>query len=106
MVFHKGFKFQPDVCTGCHDVLMMPVNLINIAILNNHGVDYCCIINRINIINALNVLQNANLSEAREVLSKQKKKCITACKMGKEIITFGNIEAGTHKFYQCKRYMM
>ena len=85
MVFHKGFKFQPDVCTGCHDVLMMPVNLINIAILNNHGVDYCCIINRINIINALNVLQNANLSEAREVLSKQKKNVLPHVKWVKKL---------------------
>ena len=36
----KGFKFQPDVCSGYHDVLMMSMNLSNIAILNIHGVDY------------------------------------------------------------------
>ena len=36
----KGFKFQPYVCNGCHDVLMMSINLCDIAILNNHGVDY------------------------------------------------------------------
>ena len=35
----KGFKFQPDVCNGCHDVLMMSMNLNNTAILNVHGVD-------------------------------------------------------------------
>ena len=36
----KGFKFQSDVCNGCHDVLMMSMNLCDIAILNIHGVDY------------------------------------------------------------------
>ena len=35
----KGFKFQPDVCNGCHDVLMMSKNLNNIAILNVRGTD-------------------------------------------------------------------
>ena len=28
---------------GCHDVLMMSMNISNIAILNIHGVDYYCI---------------------------------------------------------------
>ena len=27
-------KFQPDVCNGCHDVLIMSMNLSKIAILN------------------------------------------------------------------------
>ena len=36
----KGFKFQPDVCNGCYDLLMMSVNLSDVAILNIHGVDY------------------------------------------------------------------
>ena len=37
-ILDKGFKFQPDVCNGCHDVLMMCINLSNIAIVNMHGV--------------------------------------------------------------------
>ena len=28
----KGFKFQPNVCNVCHDVLMMSMNLSNITI--------------------------------------------------------------------------
>ena len=36
----KGFKFQPDVCNGRHDLLMMSMNLSNIAILNINGADY------------------------------------------------------------------
>ena len=35
----KGLKFQPYVCSGCHDVLMMSISLSDIAILNIHGVD-------------------------------------------------------------------
>ena len=28
----KGFKFQPNVCNGCHDLLMMSQKFSNIAI--------------------------------------------------------------------------
>ena len=41
----KGFKFQPDVCNRCHDLLMMSVNLKDIAILNINNIDYRFIIN-------------------------------------------------------------
>ena len=30
----KEFKFQPDLCKGCHDILMMSINLNAIAVLN------------------------------------------------------------------------
>ena len=43
----KEFRFQADVCKGCHDVLMMSVNLNNIAISKVLGVYYRCIIDRI-----------------------------------------------------------
>ena len=46
----KGFKFSPHVCNVCHDVLMVPVNLSEIAILNMNGNDYCCIIIGLSII--------------------------------------------------------
>ena len=35
------FKFQPKVCNRCHDLLTVSFNLINIAILNMKGSDYC-----------------------------------------------------------------
>ena len=35
----KGFKFQPNVCNRCHDLLMMSMNLSDIAILNIQGSD-------------------------------------------------------------------
>ena len=44
---NKGFKFQANVCNGCHDLLMMSINLSNIAISNINRSGYCCIISRI-----------------------------------------------------------
>ena len=32
-------RFQPNACIECHDVLMISVDLSNIAILHIHGVD-------------------------------------------------------------------
>ena len=43
----KGCKFQSYVFNGCLDVLMMSMNLSDIAILNINGADYCCIISGI-----------------------------------------------------------
>ena len=45
---NKGFRFQPNVCNGCHDLLMMSMNLSDIAILNIKSADSRCIISGIN----------------------------------------------------------
>ena len=37
---NKGFKFRPNVCNGCHDLLMMSMNLSNIAIVNIKSAEY------------------------------------------------------------------
>ena len=56
VIFHywyfldKGFKFKPDVCNGCHGILMMSMNISDIAILNIHSADYRCIIGGISTI--------------------------------------------------------
>ena len=42
-----SFKFQPNVCNRCQDLLMMSMNLRDIAFLNIKGYDYRCIINLI-----------------------------------------------------------
>ena len=34
------FKFQPNACNRCHDLLIMPINLSDIAILNIKVFDY------------------------------------------------------------------
>ena len=79
----KRFKFQPDVCNGCHDVLMMSLNPNHIAILNIWDSDYCCIIIGINKTEIINL---QNIIFLYQVL-----------KMGEENITFGNTEIEKQK---------
>ena len=39
--------FQPNICNRCHDLLMMPMKLNDIAILNIEGSDYRCVVSGI-----------------------------------------------------------
>ena len=55
---NKGFKFQPHVRIGCHDLLMMSMNPSNIAVSNIKGADLCCIISGINKGEAIKLTQN------------------------------------------------
>ena len=56
------FKFQPNVCSRCYDLLMMSVNLSDIVILNIKGSDYRCINSLISKNEDINLMQNANLT--------------------------------------------
>ena len=49
----KGFKFQPNICNGCFDVLMMSMN---IGVINIHGAGYRYIISGISKSEATNLL--------------------------------------------------
>ena len=62
------FKFQPNVCSRCYDLLMMSMNLSDIAILSIKGSDYGCIISLISKTEAINVMLNADLTERSRVL--------------------------------------
>ena len=44
---NKGCKFQSNVCSRCHDLLMMYMNLSDITILNTRSANYPCIISGI-----------------------------------------------------------
>ena len=57
------FKFQLNAYNRCHDLLMMSMNLSNIALLNIKRSDYCCIISLISKNEAINLMQNADLTE-------------------------------------------
>ena len=61
----KKFKFPPTACNGYHDILMF-IDINSIAILNVHGVDYCCFIIWIIKKEAINVLKNNDLSKRSE----------------------------------------
>ena len=58
----KDFKFQPNVCNGCHDLLMMSMNLSDISILNIKSADYCCIISGISKSEVINLMRNTDLT--------------------------------------------
>ena len=68
-----SFNFQPNVCNRSRDLLMMSVNLSNIAILNIKGSDYRCIFSLISKNEAINLMQNADLAEKKRNIIKHKK---------------------------------
>ena len=45
--FNHRFKFESSVCSGCHYLTMLCLNLSDIAIITIKGVDYLCIIHNI-----------------------------------------------------------
>ena len=51
---NKGFKFQPNAYNRWHNLLMISMNLGDIAILNIKSTDYCCIISKISKNEAMN----------------------------------------------------
>ena len=58
-----SFKFQQNICNVCHNILMISMNLDDIAILNIEGSDYHCIISLISKNETRNLMQNADLTE-------------------------------------------
>ena len=52
-----SFKFQPNVCNRCHDLLMMSMNHSDITILNFKGSHYRCIISLISKNEAINLMK-------------------------------------------------
>ena len=65
-VSNKGFIFQPNISNGHHDLLMMSMNLSNIAVLNIRSIDYYCIISGIIKSEAINLMQKADLTQKGE----------------------------------------
>ena len=67
---NKGFKFQQNVCNRCHDLLMMSMNLSEIAILSIKSYNYLCIISRLIKSVAINLMQNIDLTKKVTILKK------------------------------------
>ena len=61
----RDYKHEPEVCSSCHDVLMMAYELENIAILSMKAVDYGCIIWNTSRSDAVNKLNNSRLDDKR-----------------------------------------
>ena len=62
----NGFTFQLNFCNECHDLLMISMNISDIAILNIKSADYRCIISGINKNKVINLMQNAGLTKKPE----------------------------------------
>ena len=60
---NKAFKFQSYVCNGWHGLLIMSMSLSGIAILSIKGSDNLCIISGISKSEAINLMQNIDLTE-------------------------------------------
>ena len=67
-----SFKFQSNVYNRCHDLLMISVNLSDIAILNMKGSDYLCIISLISKNEAINLWQNVDFTQKKRIVIKHK----------------------------------
>ena len=67
-----SFNLQSNVCNRCHDLLMMYLNLNDIAILSIKGSDYCCIISLISKNKAINLMENADLTEKSRTIKHKK----------------------------------
>ena len=63
-----SFKFQPNFYKKCHDLLMMSINLNIIAISNIQSSDYGCIISLISKNEAINLMQNPDLTKKSRTL--------------------------------------
>ena len=63
-----NFKFQPNVCNRCHDLLRMSMSLSDIAILKIRGFDFQCIISLISKNEAINLMQNAGFTKKNGTL--------------------------------------
>ena len=55
LFFIYGFKLQDYICNGCHDLTMLSLDKIDIAIITVKNVDYCCIIHNISKSEAINL---------------------------------------------------
>ena len=56
-----GYKYEPHACNKCHDILMIPYELENIAILNVKGVDYRCVLWNMTKNDAIKLFNNSRL---------------------------------------------
>ena len=64
IVCHYWFFNQVSrFCNGCHDLMMLCLNISNIAINSVKRVDYCCIINDISKSEAIHLLENFVLED-------------------------------------------
>ena len=58
----KGFKYEPYLCNGCHDLMQKTINF-NIPIVSTKGSDYRIHFWYTNKDDVINIMKNSNLNE-------------------------------------------
>ena len=61
--FNHEIEFQDSVCNGCHDLMVLCLNISDIAIMAAKDVDYCRIIHDISKCDTIHLLENAVLDD-------------------------------------------
>ena len=56
-----GYKCEPQVCNGCHDLQMVVYDLKDFMVLNVKCVDYRCYVFNMSKSDAINLLNNSVL---------------------------------------------
>ena len=57
------FKYEPNLCNGCHDLMLKAVNFINIAIFSIKGSEYRIHFWYMSKSNAINIMKSSSLNE-------------------------------------------
>ena len=65
---NRGFKFQSSLSNRCYHLLMMSMNVSDIAILNIVGADYRCIISGIRKSEIIKLIQNIDMTRKSRTL--------------------------------------
>ena len=68
MLYLKELTFLNLLIDVSLDLLMMSMNLIDIALSNIKGANYCCAISRINKSEAINLMHNIHMTEKSQTL--------------------------------------
>ena len=63
----KGFKYEPYLCNGCHNLMQKTVNF-SVAIVSVRARDYRIHFWYMNKDDAINVMKNSSLNEKSELL--------------------------------------
>ena len=59
----KGFKYEPYLCNGCHDLMQKAINFNDVAIASIKGSDYRIHFWYMSKDDAIDIMKNPNLNE-------------------------------------------
>ena len=65
-----GFKYEPYLCNGCHDLMQKAVNFNDVAIVSVKGSYYRIHFWYISKDDAMNIMKNSNLNEKSGLLKR------------------------------------